>query len=612
MCGIVGLHGPQEDSWIAAMNGRIRHRGPDGGGVHRDRSADLALAMQRLSIIDITGGQQPMHSADGRHTLVYNGEIYNAPDLRRELEAEGERFATDHSDTEVLLRLLVRRGEAALPRLNGMFAFAFYDREAGRLLLARDRFGIKPLYYAQAAGRFAFASELKSLLALPCLSPELDRQSLFDYLSLMYVPAEASILRGVRRLGAGMLLRYDLRARSLATHRWWHATFRSDPTPARDWPERLREALIAAVKRWSLSDVPIACSLSGGLDSSAIVGALAQSGQRPRAFSLGFAGKDEADWNELPRARAVAQHWGVELEEIVLEPDRLLDELIGMVWALDEPYGGGLPSWPVFKAIGKDFRVAMTGTGGDELFGNYGKWSQLEGGVLRRRYGGPVDAGRFEREFFARYYYMADDFKRRAVLSEADDLASTGASLFHRYAEAPAEAVRDRVAAVDIGTQLAEEFLLMTDRFSMAHSLEARTPFLDSEFASLALSVPASLRSQRGDAKALLRQAVAPLLPPAVRKLPKKGFTIPFRLWLRGPLRPLVERLLDPARLRQQGVFRPDLTETLVRPHLDGRADNAIQIWALVMFQLWHLLFLERRRPPDFSLADLMERRVAA
>jgi asparagine synthase (glutamine-hydrolysing) len=605
MCGIAGLHGRQDEAWIGAMNARLHHRGPDDEGVFRDRGSSLALAMRRLAIIDLAGGLQPMSTQDGRFTLVYNGETYNSPALRSELEAAGIDFATDHSDTEVLLRLLARDGKDALPRLNGMFGFCLYDRDAGTLFLARDRFGIKPLYWTQIGGRFAFASELKGLLALPFVERRIDRQSLWHYMSLMYVPGRATILDGVERLGPGECLTYRLADGVVAIERWWMPSTRPDESvPAEDWPLRLREELRAAVRRWSLADVSVACSLSGGLDSSAIVGALAEAGAAPKTFSLGFTGACEADWNELPQARAVAQRWGTEHHELVLDPESLIDDLVEMVWHLDEPYGGGLPSWTVFKFMAQSVKVGMTGTGGDELFGNYGKWAPLEGGVIDRWLGRKaVDGARFEQNFFERFYYLSEPEKRRLALVEPSQ--STAAMLHERFAAAAGDSVRDRVAITDIGTQLAEEFLMMTDRFSMAHSLEARTPFLDNEFAALALSVPARLRTGRGDLKGLLRQAVAPLLPAAILRAPKRGFVIPLKLWLRGRLTPLAERLLAPARLKAQGLFRPEFFDAFVRPHLDGRADHTNKVWAALMFQLWHEVFIERSAPPDFTLADL-------
>jgi asparagine synthase (glutamine-hydrolysing) len=606
MCGITGIHGTQEDRWIAAMNDRQRHRGPDDDGVFRDRDASLSLAMRRLAIIDLAGGKQPMSTADGRYTIVYNGEIYNCRELRRDLETSGEIFSTDHSDTELLLRLLVRDGVAALPKLNGMFAFCLYDRGTGTLFLARDGFGIKPLYYADHAGRFAFASELKSLLELPFVTRELDRHSLSHYMSLMYVPGTDTILQGVKRLGPGECLTYRLADRSIRCERWWRPAAQAcTTTPDAEWPELLRHGLGAAVQRWTLADVPIACSLSGGLDSSSIVGLLAESGAPPKTFSLGFAGTGEAQWNELPEARMVARHWGTDHHELVLDPDSLLDDLVSMVWHLDEPYGGGLPSWMVFKFMARDVKVGLTGTGGDELFGNYGKWHALEGRFTPKPLRRAVDSARFERGFFDRFYYFSEQDKReRALVGSSGQ--STADLLYDHYTAADAATPRDRVALTDIATQLPEEFLMMTDRFSMAHSLEARTPFLDAEFAALALSIPAHLRSPFGDAKALLRKTVAPLLPPGIRNAPKKGFVIPLKLWLRGRLRGLAERLLAPDRLRAQGLFRDTFHENFVRPHLDGHADHTNKVWAALMFQLWHMVFIERSGPPDFALADII------
>jgi asparagine synthase (glutamine-hydrolysing) len=596
MCGIAGLCGPQDEAWIEAINARITHRGPDDLGVFRD-GADFSLAMRRLAIIDIAGGHQPMSTGDGRYTIVYNGEVYNAAELRRELEAGGERFSSDHSDTEVVLRLYARRGEGCLERLNGMFAFAIYDRQRRTLFCARDHAGIKPFYYLQAGGRFAFASELKALLALPVVSRDLDRDSLFHYMSLMYVPGERTIIAGVRRLPAGHYLTYSLATRQLVVARWYRPKFAPDPRPTReDWRRRVREILDAAVRRWAISDVPIACSLSGGLDSSSIVGLLAARGAPPETFSVGFTGDDEAEWNELPLARLVAQKWRTRHHELVLSPEDLLDDLPRMVWHLDEPYGGGLPSWMVFKAMSRSVKVGLTGTGGDELFGNYGKWRELErppGWPLRRA---RADAEAFRRRFFERYYYLSDADKAQRVLSAAAP-EGTGALLYGVFAAEPSPSLRDRVAATDIATQLPEEFLMMTDRFSMAHSLEARTPFLDRELAELVWTIPAEVRTRRRDLKGLLRGAIADLLPEPLLGARKRGFVIPLKLWLRARLRPVVERLLAPERLQRQGLFRPEFYHAFVRPHLEGQADRTSVVWAAMMFQLWHRVFVETQAP---------------
>lgn len=597
MCGIVGIHGKYHDAWIETMNRRQIHRGPDDNGVYSDHDVSLSLAMRRLSILDLAGGAQPMRSTDGRHVIVYNGEIYNSVELRRELESAGECFSSDHSDTEVLFRLLIREGERCLPRLNGMFAFAFYDSAERKLLCGRDRFGIKPFYYTAENGQFAFASELKALLELPFVRRDIDRQALFDYLSLHFVPGSQTILQSVRRLPAGHWLKYSLGSKSIDIQRWWQFDYAPDSSvAAADWPELIREELRGAVQRWCQSDVPVAVSLSGGLDSSAITAIAAQSGMDITAYSLGFEGEGEAAWNELPLARELASSNGVRHHELVLRPEATLDALPQMVEALDEPYGGGLPSWFVFREIGGNAKVALTGTGGDEMFGNYGKWRPLEGSTFKRLLGGrvrTVSADRFRREFFERFYYFSDTAKRSVLADAGAGCRDTSDMLFERLGENSQSPLRDRVAKLDIETQLPEEFLQMTDRFSMAHSVEARTPFLDNGLADLVRRIPAEIRTNRHDLKYLLRRAVAPLLPASLLRAPKRGFVIPFGLWLRGALRPVVEQLLSPDHLRQQGYFKSDFHDRYVRPHLDGHADHTPRIWAAMMFQLWHQRFID-------------------
>jgi asparagine synthase (glutamine-hydrolysing) len=594
MCGIVGIHGP-EAARVAAMNEAQRHRGPDGAGAFAAPAQGLTLAMRRLAILDVAGGTQPMYAADGRFALVYNGEIMNAPELRQALEAAGEVFTTDHSDTEVLLRLLVREGIDALPKLNGMFAFALYDSAANELLLARDRMGIKPLHWFDDGRHFAFASEIKSLLELPFVGRAIDKDAIYHYMSLLYVPGPSTAFVGVHRLEPGRFLRYRLADRHVEIRRWWSPVFAPDTTmPDAAWPERVRATLAEASRRWTLSDAPVACSLSGGLDSSAIVGLLARDGQRLGTFTLGFDGAEGAALDERDLARAVALRWGTEHTEIALAPEALLDDLPAMAWAMDEPYAGGLPSWAVFRAMARSVKVGLTGTGGDELFGNYGKWRWLHDS-WGLKLGGKVTRARFARDFFGRVYYFADADKRAVLGDFARDIPDTSDLLFGHFARAEGATLRDKLAAVDLETQLPDEFLAMTDRFSMAHSLEARPPFLDNAMVDLALRIPANLRAPRaGDAfKALLKCAVAPVLPDALLAAPKRGFVVPMAAWLRGRLRAPLERLMAPERLAEQGIFGPQFRERYMLPHFEGRADHRHKLWAALMFQIWHRLFVE-------------------
>lgn len=640
MCGIVGIIGRQEDGWLTAMNAAQRHRGPDDAGEYRDRESDVSLAMTRLSILDLTHGHQPMTSRSGRSVIVFNGEIFNAPELRRELEAEGAVFQTANSDTEVVLELWERRGERMLDALNGMFAFAIHDREKRIVFGARDPHGIKPLYYTNVNGAVALASEMKALLTLPGISRELDRDSLFHYVTLRFVPGANSIFRGIHRLLPGHSFSLDLTTRHVTTRKYWAMEFRPDhATPHGEWPERIRAELRDAVRRWALSDVPIACSLSGGLDSSVLVGLLHEAGVSPiRTYSLGFTEAAEADLNELPLARQVSERFGTEHHEVVLGADRLLDDLLKMVWALEEPYGGGLPSWYVFEFMARDVKVGLTGSGADELFGDYGRYREYERDgrpipiaervAHRLASGAPglaavaasaAPAGdragwsmdRFERDYVDRYYYCRDDVKRREVLTTAPQAAPRAertssmlaASVVIR-SDAP---VRDTLAAISMSTQLPDEFLAMTDRFSMAHSLEARVPFLDRQFVDLMSRVPAGIRTQPHDLKYLLKKSTRDLLPPDVMRGRKRGFVLPTSLWLRGRLRPLVERLLGRERLAAQGLFRPDVVDRFVTPHLDGAADHHAMVWSLLMFQLWHVLFVEQpaRQAPTGAWSDL-------
>jgi asparagine synthase (glutamine-hydrolysing) len=602
MCGIAALVGAFDDALLDSLGAALHHRGPDGGGIFRVE--DAAIVARRLAILDLPGGEQPLVSDDGRSAIAFNGEIYNVRELKRELEADGVRFRSDHSDTELVLRLYEARGLDALADLNGMFAFVVLDGVRRRLVAARDRFGIKPLYFARTpGGGVAFASELATLLRVPGIKRELDPAALWHYFTLRFVPGGLSILAGIERLPPGHLLELDLDSGALDVRRWYRLRFAVDEAPNRDaWVPRLRETLREAVVRWSLADVPIACSLSGGLDSSAVVALLAESGQRDlRTYTLGFTSDEDERLNELPLARGLSERYGTEHHELVVDVRELLDDLLGMVWALGEPYGGGLPSWYVFRFMSDDVKVALTGTGGDELFGNYRRFVPFELGRLARLR--PRDVARYHA---GPSYYFTDAEKRWLLMREGP---STAALLQGIFDESGSRSTRDSVLYLDVATQLPDEFLLMTDRFSMAHSLEARTPFLDHELVELVASIPPSLRTSADEPKGLLRDAVADLLTPAHLEAPKRGFVFPLARWLRGELRPLAERLLADEHLARQGLFRPGLGERYLRPHLEGRADESERLWPLLMFQLWHLLYIEHElvEAPSFGWREVVE-----
>ena len=615
MCGIAGIVGDFQRGELSRLNDTLVHRGPDDGGEYFAGTDAVGLAMRRLAIVDLEEGHQPMMNAEGTLVLVFNGEIFNAPELRAQLEAKGAHFSTDHSDTEVILRLYEAEGGAMLSRLNGMFAFVIYDVAQAKLFGARDRFGIKPFYYSHTANRFAFASELKSLMQLPGFSMEVDSESLWHYLSLLYVPGEQTICRDAQRLSPGHSFEFDLKNNRLEIDQWW----RLEPNPvvgrsSEDWADELREQLKGAVNRWCLSDVPIACSLSGGIDSTSITGLMGEAGYRPmRTFSLGFDGNEGVGLDERRLARQVAERWGAEHHEIVLESDQLIDALPAMVWALDEPYAGGLPSWHVFQAMSQKVKVAMTGTGGDELFGNYGKFREYEKKPWKRLHlwlheKGMAGGDPWGHGYHALRRYFTDSEKARYLIPMKRKMDTTAAYIQMQYDRQVPGHLRDRLAGMEMHGQLAEEFLFMTDRFSMAHGLEARVPFLDSELVEFVFSIPADQRTDSKNPKYLLKQTVVDLLPPELLSARKKGFVLPLRDWLRGRLKPLVLQLLSPDRLRKQGFFKPELYDGYVVPHLEGRADFTYRIWPVLMFQLWYLLYVEEqiRSRPTATTEDLL------
>jgi asparagine synthase (glutamine-hydrolysing) len=607
MCGIAGIVGAAAQSDLTPVLEAMKHRGPDDRGYFWEAPNKLVMGMVRLSIIDLASGQQPMPNEDESVWIVFNGEIFNAPELRTLLIAKGHTFHTDHSDTEVLVHLYEEDGPEMVSKLNGMFAFVIFDRKKQRLFGARDHVGIKPLYLVQNGDSLAFASELKCLLPLPWVGRALHGESLYHYLSLQYVPSPDSILSGVKKLPAGHSFTYELKSNKLDVNRWWSPPIQPDTGRSIDsWIPQLRDEFDRAVVRWAASDVPVACSLSGGLDSGAVAAAYVRLEKKKLAtFTLGFSDDEpEAGYlNELELARTLAKHYGTEHHEIVVKSDDILTDIETMIWYLDEPYGGGLPSWYIFREIGKQYKVALTGTGGDELFGNYGKWLPYTGLKHKVRY--HLNRATFRvfdpAEWLAHWRnpaghdfhrYMSDTMKNRYWSRTAIPAAArTEARLERMWNDAGNVPVQDKVAAMDYSLQLPDEFLHMTDRFSMAHSVEARVPILDTEMMRCALQIPANQRTNPKSLKAVLRRVLEPYLPQELLTARKRGFTLPLKTWTRTKLAPRIREVLSENALKKQGLFQPRLWREVVEPHLKGERDRTQQVWTLFMFQSWCLRF---------------------
>ncbi len=622
MCGIAGIYrfdsAPVDPDLLSRMTAVLAHRGPDGDGVHVDGPA--GLGHRRLSIIDLAGGAQPIGNEDGTVWVVLNGEIYNFRDLRADLEARGHRFAT-RSDTEAIVHLYEERGDDCVQALAGMFAFALWDSRRRRLLLARDRLGKKPLYYAHRPGRaLTFGSELKAVLVDPQVPCEIDLEALDRYLGLLYIPAPATIFRDVRKLPAGHLLVAD--AAGVSIREYWDVRFVDGPRrTTQQYAGELRDLLGQAVQARLVSDVPLGAFLSGGLDSSTVVALMAQLADRPVVTaSVGFR---ESDHDERPSARLVAGRLGCDARESEVTP-RIRDLLPRLVWHFDEPFAdsSAVPTYYVSKVAREHVTVALSGDGGDELLAGYprhfwdrweararplarpagavravGRWwpSRLRGGnVLTHLALTPGDA--CARKHSAELFR---DAAKRGLYSE--DMARTAAGFdplaVHRahYERCDARDPLDRSLYVDLKTYLADDILVKVDRMSMAHGLEVRAPFLDHRVVEFVAGLPAALKLRGRTTKFVLREAMRSLLPEAVLARPKHGFTVPLRRWLRGELRELVEDLLFEPRAEQRGWFNPRTVKQLWADHSDGVRDAGHQLWLLLMLELWCRAFLDRR-----------------
>ena len=634
MCGIYGIlrldGGAIDPTQLDAMGRLIVHRGPDDAGMHVD--GPCAIGMRRLSIIDLVGGHQPMSSADGQVWLVCNGEIYNFRELRRELEARGHRF-TSHSDSEVVLYAYLEYGDSFVDRLNGMFGFALWDARRRRLLVGRDRLGIKPIYFAERSDRLAFASEAKALLELPGGERAVDPGAIASYLQLGYVPAPQSIFRGIRKLPpATMLITENGRVEQ---RRYWHVPTKVDRTiHESEWAERIRESIERSVRMQMVSDVPLGAFLSGGIDSSAVVAFMARASRAPvKTYSIGFEGsRADEYYNELPYARRIAQLFGTEHREIVVKPD-VVALLPRLLWHMDEPVSDTafITTFLVSEFARRDVTVILSGVGGDELFGGYRRYlgnhyqayfarlpSWLRSGAAALgeklpsdRHSPVLNALRLAKGFLAstelsfeeRYgtyvQVFSPDAVERLLRVNGFDRHDAMASAF-RIAQGDDDL--NRMMVVDAETQLPDDLLLLTDKMSMATSLECRVPLLDHELVELAATIPEEIKIRNGRLKHAMKLALADVLPADILERKKRGFGTPMGAWLKNGLKPMLHRLLDEASVHERGLFDHEQVSRLIRDHQANRVDGTDQLLALMNLEIWSRIYLDRRAPADVTL----------
>jgi asparagine synthase (glutamine-hydrolysing) len=636
MCGIAGLWDPARRGGdlarsVRAMTEVMAHRGPDGSGYWHDDETGVALGHRRLSVVDLSpAGHQPMVSADGRWVITYNGEIYNAADLRPELEALGARFR-GHSDTEVMLEAFAHWGiEATLPRLIGMFAFALWDTRSRTLYLIRDRLGIKPLYWGRFGGLLLFGSELKALRVHGGWTPEIDRGSVASYMRHNYVPGPWSIYRNVSKLQPGCIAVFRV-DREPEVRRYWSLEdivrsgianrSQMDEVQAADALEAL---LSDAVRRRMVADVSLGAFLSGGIDSSTVVALMQANASQPvRTFSIGF---HEQGYDEAKHAKAVAAHLRTDHTELYVEPQHARDVIPHLTDIFDEPFADSsqIPTYLVSEMTRRHVTVALSGDGGDELFAGYVRYFQAMTllPVLRRLPAGAraAVAGMIRRvppSSWSSLFQMLPERYRPPQPGDrmhkfADILNETPSSYYRRLVShwpEPEALVRgtqehhsilwdaavekqtpdpvERMQYLDTVTYLPDDILTKVDRASMAVSLEARVPLIDHRVVAFAWTLPLSLKVRNNTGKWLLRRVLERHVPKALVDRPKMGFGVPIDSWLRGPLREWAEALLCERRLAAEGFFDPAMVREKWTQHLGGRVNHQYLLWDVLMFQAW-------------------------
>jgi asparagine synthase (glutamine-hydrolysing) len=610
MCGITGYSGAEIPELMPRMMDRMRHRGPDDEGEYRD--GQVHLGMVRLSIIDLGGGHQPISNEDGTIWVIFNGEIFNYIELRSELQAKGHQFRTN-SDTETIVHGYEEYGTSFANKLNGMFTIAIWDTRKQTLLLYRDRFGVKPLFYSALSNNLVFGSEIKTLLCHPAVGRELDYEALSHYLSLRNVPAPYTIYRDIRALLPGQMLVWNEKD-GAEVSKWYEL-----PTAVK-WNDgdedilvdRIDELLRDAVRLRLRTDVAYGAYLSGGIDSSTVVAITCEYSSAPvKTFTLGFADSPEHKRDAF-YARQVAEKYSTEHYECVMSWTDLQNELPTIVRHLDQPFAGVISSFWLSRFMKRHVTVALSGDGADDLFGSYGHhrlvWplAQMRSAYAQGRSLRDVDLSFFKgREDFVShlaqylpwewrlaYGAFMEHEKERLLTARGRELLmpySTTAFLKAIYERCDSAADElNKMLYLDINTLLPNEILYFNDMLSMAHSMEVRTPFLDFRLAELACSIPGSLKIRDGKLKYILRRVAARYVPPEILARPKEGFVLPKNSWLRQGMLGLLNDVLSPDRLSIHGYFNHEYIASLITDFLKGDDALTFKIWTLLVFQLWY------------------------
>jgi asparagine synthase (glutamine-hydrolysing) len=625
MCGIAGIvyndrSRPVALDDVKRMCGTLIHRGPDDEGFFVKRN--VGLGMRRLKVIDLITGHQPISNEDGSIWIVFNGEIYNYPEIRGDLEQKGHKFAT-HTDTETIVHAYEEYGDDCVAKLNGMFAFAIWDGRSEKLLLARDRIGVKPLYYYFDGNRLVFGSELKAILQCHDIPRSVDSEALDAFLTFEYIPAPLSIFSAVKKLAAGHVL--ILQRGEISTRQYWDLRFSKVKGSETELGEALYELLKDAVRARLISDVPLGAFLSGGVDSSSIVALMSEIMDRPvKTFSIGF---DDPSYNELEHARTVAKYFRTDHHELTIQPD-VVNLVSDLIRHLDEPLADVsiFPTYLVSKLAREHVTVVLSGDGGDELFGGYewyvaekiaGYYRHLPENLKRRwipsllelmppspqKKGSVNKLKRFVEgsalpeslRHFRWSSFLTEDSKEDLYSDEMRQSVSheLTCSRFTAYFERNRDADpfwQEQFA--DIKTYLADDILVKVDRMTMANSLEARAPFLDYRIAEFAAGLPSGLKLKGFQTKYLLKRCMEAKLPSSILKRKKEGFSIPMKNWLQHELRPMMEDVLSPCRIKQGGLFNSSYIERLKAEHLKGAANHSHQLWSLMIFEIWRDTYL--------------------